>query len=113
MVRFRAEHFPGERFAADFSSVKNRVAELLPDRVFDGWKPKHVVPDSISVDKNSFEMVGKASGYRALSGSNAAENADNQSFVSRGHAGESSEGRQETSNPLREETMNDGIQSVR
>jgi len=33
-------------------------------------------------------MVGKTSGNGALSGSNTTENTDNESFVSRGHAGE-------------------------
>lgn len=43
--------------------------------------------DMIRVNDVCLKTAGEASGNRALSGSNAAKNADNESFFSRGHAG--------------------------
>lgn len=43
--------------------------------------------DVVRVDDERLKTAGEASGNRALSGSNAAKNADNESIFSRGHAG--------------------------
>lgn len=102
LLRRIAEHSSGQSPTIDVRCVEDVFAKSGPYSVFHGGKGEDLVADSIRIDDSRAEVVREAASHRALTGTDAANNADHEGLRSGRHAGRevTEESAGDSDNPL-------------